>query len=194
MDYHGIDIKLVNVQTFEGHDTKLGLNADIVYNGKKIAHVYDSAHGGCFEYTVLGDIVKNDKGEYEKTPERIENQRLFKELEERIAALPEVTSTSQGFTGKEVSWRQDLDWVVDQVFEHQENEKMEKKKKMYNKGILYREGDSEYVSSWKGFTLTKLAKHPKGLPTIQAAYLSLKNKKGVEILNLERLKKIGVDL
>lgn len=171
MNYHGIDIKLVNVKTFVGHDTKTGLNADIVYNGKKILHVYDSAHGGCFEYHLLGD--------------REESRKLQEELEKRIAALPNPEGCS---------WKQDLDWVVDQVFNHQTEEKEKKDSLMYNKGILFKEDGKQYEIGWPKFTLKKLAKHPKGIATIQAAYLSLKNKKGVEIVNTERLKKIGIEL
>jgi len=174
MDYHGIDLKLVNVKLFAGHDTKTGLNAEIVYNGVKILHVYDSAHGGCFEYRNLG---KTDA-------QRDEFRKLEKELEDRLKALPET----------EHGWKHDLDWAVDMVLEYQEAEKSAKKNKMFNKGILYKEGKNQSYTHWGSkWTLTKMSKNPKGLTTIQVAYDQLKAD-GKEILNLERLKKIGVKI
>ena len=64
------NLKIINYKTHKGY-SGYGFNADIVYNGKKIAHVYDNAMGGEYKYTTLG---KWGSDEY------MANYKILKEL------------------------------------------------------------------------------------------------------------------
>lgn len=45
-----VTVSVKNVKTFAGHDGQCGLNCDVMFGPRKVTHVYDSAHGGGFEY------------------------------------------------------------------------------------------------------------------------------------------------
>ena len=68
-----MDYSIKNVKTFPGHDGMLGFNASLYKGSKKIATVFDSAHGGCYEYTWVNGWNGTDA----------------KELEEHIKTLPD---------------------------------------------------------------------------------------------------------
>ena len=67
------------VKSFPGHDGALGFSANLYRDGKKVASVFDSAHGGCYEYrwvdweapkvVVKKGINPEKKYEYKGTPE-----------------------------------------------------------------------------------------------------------------------------
>src|SRR3990172_8372470 len=97
------DVTLKNISTFQGHDG-IGLNADIYIRGRKVAHVFDGAYGGCFEYTILGN---NDQ-------ERDENKNLFKELEDFISTLPKK-SVDRG-DGIMFEFTFDMDTLINEIF------------------------------------------------------------------------------
>ena len=94
-------IELKNIKYFPGHDGMTGLNADIFVDGVKTAHVYDSAHGGCFKYTTF-------------------NKEKMKELEVWVKQQPEKNFGN-------FKCKYDLDMLVNDLCETKEKEKEKKK-------------------------------------------------------------------
>ncbi len=70
-------IELKKVKTFRGHDG-VGLDCDLHVDGKKVCHVFDSAHGG-----------ENEYHEYGNTPEEVKsNRQILLDLNEYAKTLP----------------------------------------------------------------------------------------------------------
>lgn len=83
--YKGIEVQVVNLKSLPGRNFDM-VTCEIKYKGKKILTYQDDGNGGCPHLDVLGSIVEDGKGGYKKTPERIRNLELYKELEERLQA------------------------------------------------------------------------------------------------------------
>ena len=187
MNFQGIEISLRNVKTFEGHDTKTGLNADIVYKGYMIAHIHDDARGGCFDYHVLGELKKTEDG-YEDSPDRARNKKLFAELEEKLAALPEYEPEGWGF-----KIQPDLDHLVDKAFNEWEDAQIIKKNQ--KKGILTRVPNGISTWGWKTTIPTMMKKYGKHIIIADLnKQVKAFKEEGKEILNIEYLKSIGVEI
>ena len=138
------EVKLKNVKTFEGHDTMLGLNADVWIDGVKCMHLYDSAYGGCYDYTSFAHGSKN--------PEKI--RTLIKNLEDYIKTRPETKHT---FGGKTISIKPDMDIFLNDIYEE-----MEMEKKMKKAILIGVPNDTQYqMFSWKG--KPALSKFPKDM-------------------------------
>ena len=135
-------VKLKNVKTFEGHDTMLGLNADVWIDGVKCMHLHDSAHGGGFEY--------HDFAYGSKDPEKIKG--LIKNLEDHIKTLPETKHT---FGGKTISIKPDMDGFLNDIYEE-----MELEKKMKRAILVGVPNDTQFTMiSWGKVLLTKIPMH-----------------------------------
>ena len=114
-------VVLKNVKFFEGHDTMQGMSADIWINGTKCMHVYDSAHGGCYEYT---NHNYDDK-----------TKSLIKHLEDYIATLPE---REYEFGGRKHSIKIDMDGFLEDIIQEIEQKKVDKKRlKLQKQAILF---------------------------------------------------------
>ena len=121
-------VTLKNIKFHEGHDTMIGLNADIWIDGVKCMHVHDDAYGGCFEYHNF--TYQNPKAEQIKT--------LIKNLEDYIAQLPEK---DYEFGGRKHKMKVDMDMYINDLVEEWETEKNRKKfenqkNKLMQKAIL----------------------------------------------------------
>jgi len=163
-------VLLRNVRTFEGHDG-LGLNADVWIDGVKCMHLYDSAHGGEYEYT---DFVYDN-------PKAKEVKANIAKLEAYVKTLP---AEEWDFHGKKMSIEPNMDTFLNNIFEA-----MQLEKKMKNAILV---GDPKSTSysriSWGS---TPLSKIPTG--TLQMTVNELKKKcvNGVVILNTN-LEALGV--
>ena len=155
-------IQLKNVKYFEGHDTMQGMNADVWIDGVKCMHVYDSAHGGGYEYR--NETYKNPKAEQIKS--------LIKNFEDYIKTLPARTYVMGGTTS---TFPVDMDGFICDLAEQMEMEKQMKRKILV--GIP---NSTQY--SYYNFKMP-LAKVPQG--QLQASILRIKSnlEKGEVILN-----------
>ena len=168
-------LKLINYKTHRGHDGCNGFNADIVYKGVKIAHVYDSAYGGCYEYNALASKGYDD-------PKYKENRKMLDALMSKAKQLPKV-QTEYGELDN------DLDLVISELINQLNIKKDEKK------GVLVK---STRHSGWEivGFKTsipTTIKKWSDGLDAIQKIYDEQK-KEDAKILNKEYLQTVGVIL
>lgn len=153
------EVTLVNYKTHQGRNGT-GFNADIKYEGKKIAHVRDDARGGCFHYDNLGELKQDGNGEWYQTPEFIENKKLIKELEGKAEKVYTEFSFEQ------------LDSLINDVVNVIETEKIKKKIKNACKSkIVFGTVDAYKEFAWKGIkTLTQLVAINGGLNALQKAY------------------------
>ena len=170
-----LGISLKKVSTFKGHEGMTGINADICLDGKPFAHAYDDACGGEMDIRPEG---------YTK-----ENREIIQSLSEKIQTFP---TYDLNVGGKIHKVKHTLEDVVNALVDAELLKKSMKKDE--KKGIVYEEDGKQMISSWKGFSLDTLVKHPQGRGILQAAYMGLKIRKGVTILNLDYLKKVGVEI
>ena len=175
-----LELDVKNINFFSGHDGMQGINADIYHKGKKFATGYDDARGG-------GMDVRPSSYD-------VPVMAVFHEIETKLKTLPEYTHVhtvdrnDKKLGGKpfEYNSRVGLDDIVDAIAEAKERLKKDKK------GIVYKEGDEQYVSHWNMSLPAMLKKFPKNaLPTIQKKYESLVAEK-YTILNKSYLSEIGV--
>jgi hypothetical protein len=102
-------IELKKVKIFRGHDG-VGLDCDLYVDGKKVAHVFDSAHGGGNEYD-----------EYGNTTEEIrENRKILADLEEYSKTQTYICE----FNGEIMT--KNLDIILDEILQAAEKEKLAK--------------------------------------------------------------------
>lgn len=134
------NVGLVNYKTFKGHDGMRGINADIVYNGRKIASVYDDARGGCFEYNILG---KFDTKEY------AENKVLFAEMQAEHKINPHSG---------------DLDCFISDLCSELDRKKDE------NKGILVKSNYGYEVIGFNVIIPTAIKRYSNALSELQKIY------------------------
>ena len=174
-----------------------GLNADIFIDGKKVAHVYDDAMGGEFDYDVYGSIGKDDKGEYQDSNERIENKKLFAELEAYIKTLPPKESTIKNDDGSMWMCPVDMDIFIDDIINEIESKKgvAKFKKKMEKdmvKGICWGTSDTYRQRGYK-IPLAEIVKKDGGKMIVQKLVRQVKAdlKEGEVILNTN-LAELGI--
>jgi len=165
------NLALKNYKTFKGHDGMRGINADIHYNGKKIATVYDDAMGGEFDYNIIG---KYDSNGY------AENKKSFNNLLEEIKKLPPIS-----FMGS--SLPQDLDMVITDLCSILDQKKDEKK------GVLTKCNGGYEIVGFKVSIPTAIKKYGNGLTEIQKVY-DKAVEEGKEVLNKEYLKSQGIKI
>ena len=168
------DIKIKSIKTFEGHDG-IGLSADIFVGKVKVAHVFDVAYGGCFEYT-----------SYDK--------EKFVELEEFVGTLPDYDIN---IGGEIIKGKMNLDILVDEIVDEIEKKKVKKKiKKQMEKGIVYGiPGGSKYnFVGWKT-SMTKVIEN-FGMAVVKSVISDIQVnclKEGEVILNTN-LEALGISL
>jgi hypothetical protein len=172
MTKDSLDIKLVNLKTFAGHDSMQGINADIVYRGNKIAHVYDDARGGCFEYSILGNFQTDV---YKK------NRDLLQELESKIAELP-IEKNDLGY-----NIIPNIDGIISNLVSKKQMSKDQ------NKGLLIKTAWGYDILGGKTTLLHIIKNYRNGLETIQKWYDDEKEK-GSEILNKDYLSTLGIKI
>jgi len=185
-------VTLKNVKFHKGHDGMDGLNADIYIDKVKVAHVYDDARGGCFEYDVLGSI---------DSKQREINKKLFKELEDYIDSLPEEQMEYDGKKyerdGNPVMMKPDMDSIINDLVEEFEKEKSKKRlKKDMEKKIVFGKpnGNSYKLIGYKS-PLKAIAMMKGGKEAIQKLVNRVKGelKEGEEILN-DNLAELGIEV
>lgn len=165
------NVELKNYKTFKGHDGMRGINADIVYKGRKIASVYDDARGGCFEYNVIG---KYDTKEY------AENKVLFNELMAEVKQLPK-----EYHEGLKEHLAPNLDSVISDLCSNLDRKKDE------NKGILVKSNYGYEVIGFNVIIPTAIKRYSNALSELQKIY-DEKVKANKVILNKEYLKSQGI--
>jgi hypothetical protein len=138
--YKGIEVEVVNLKSLPGRNFDM-VTCDIKYKGKKILTYQDDGNGGCPHLNVLGSLVKDGKGGWKKSPERIKNLELYEELTKRLqeteGAMGCVEDTMMG------------------VVEHAQ------KLKDAKKGIVVRQKDETYTYSiiqFKAGSITAMLK------------------------------------
>lgn len=87
--YKGINVTFQNLKTLEGREGLI-IQADIKYNGKKIATYRDDGNGGCVDINAIGNIKKDTQGNYQETQQLIDNKALLEQLNAELKALPKV--------------------------------------------------------------------------------------------------------
>ena len=180
-----LDVK--NVKFFSGHDGMTGINADIYFEEKKFAHVYDDARDGEME------ISRNYKNEG--------SHLILKAVEEKLSALPKYKVTfSEDINGRPIGGEPieyetsvDLAEIVDTLATEKELQRIAKREQ--KKGIFYTDKeDTERLMQWKwplALFLTKYPKHAK--KAIEKAIKELKTE-GCRIKYTEYLKSLGLSV
>jgi len=174
-----LGLTLKNIKTFEGHDTMLGFNADVCIDGKIIFHAFDSAQGGCYEYTPTNaSQLKNN-----------EVWKIIQELEDKLKTFPKhkVKLGSMEFENQDT-----LDFVIGGLISEYEYQKMFKRDE--KKGILFEVDGGHSLVSWKAGNIAKLIKVfgiTKAKETIQTQVRIMEMEKKV-ILNKKYLKTLGI--
>lgn len=175
------NVKLTNVKFFEGHDTMIGFNADVYINSIKCFHVYDSAHGGCYEYRNY--VYDNPKAEQIKT-----NIKL---LEDYIQTLP--PKDIKVGSGKTLKLKVDMDvFIEDYVEAYQKQKEAKKQKKLMETGILFG------VPNSNGYSYLNykhpLSEIPKPILENEIKNIIKKYCTGDVVIFNTNLKKLGLDL
>jgi hypothetical protein len=172
-----LGITLKKLKTFPGHDGMEGFDADIYVNGKPALHVYDSAHGGCFEYSPIGTDYKAARS-------------VEAELEEKLKAFPEHEVEMGG--GRTYMSRDTLDCVIGALVSEAGFQKDMKRDS--KKGILIEVPNGYSIIKFKAGTITTmLKKHPQeAVAMMLQGVVKRELKAGKTILNLEYLKALGV--
>ena len=174
-----LGITLKNIKTFEGHDTMMGFNADVYVNGKKLFHAFDSAHGGCFEFTPADSKTKYN-----------EVWKIIEGLEAKLKETPKY----------EVKWSKDktsmmrdnLECVIGALVSEylfQKDVKRDQKK-----GILLEVNNGYSIIKYKAGTIANMLKkygEAQVIPIVQKTY-DKEVSKGENILNVDYLKSIGI--
>lgn len=177
-------VVLKNVKMFEGHDG-VGLNADIWIDGVKCMHVFDSAHGGGFEYT--NNTYNNPKAELVK-----EKIALLHEYVDQL----EEEEVELGGVKRMIKYGMDV--YIDRVLEKQEKEKAVKKferqkMKLMQTAILI--GKPNEKGNYRHFNFKKpLSSIPTAVLQTHLNTIVLSHcKKGVQVLNTN-LKQLGLEI
>jgi len=171
-----LKITLKKLKTFPGHDGMEGFDADICVNGIPVLHVYDSAHGGCFEYRPIGQDYKAAR-------------EIEAELEAKLKTFPKYKVK---LGTKEFETRDTLDCVIGAlVSEHSFQKDLKRDSK---KGILIEVDNGYSIIKFKAGSITKMIKdHSKeAVAMMLQGHVTKKLKEGKVILNLEYLKSLGI--
>ena len=167
------------VKFHEGHDG-YGLNCKVMIDGKVIAHAHDDANGG----------------EVEVRPEKYTeaNRDALRELEGKIydrKTFKHLYEYEDDFMGEPKMYAICLETLVNEAVEIFEEEKFEKGKTMFKKGILLEDGS--YLSWGKVSIPTLFKKYPqqKIMDTLQKAYDG-EVAKGSVVVNKPYLESVGV--
>jgi len=174
-----IGVTLKNIKTFEGHDTIPGFNADVCIDGKVVFHAYDSAHGGCYEYTPARESKLKHN----------EVWKVTQELEDKLKTFPKHKTT---LGGREYEMRDSLDCIIGGLISEYEYQKTFKKDS--KKGVLFEVEGGHSIVSWKVGNIAKLIKVfgiQKAKEMIQTQVRVMEMEKKV-ILNKEYLMSVGV--
>lgn len=170
-------LQLVNYRTHQAHDG-YGMNADLKYNGVKIAHLYDDGWGGEIRCDAIGKFIKNDKGEYVQDKTLRTNNELLRKLNDEIEQLP-----PWGYEGKQYPYH--LDTVIGEL------ECLTQVRKDEKKGILIERVGGHAIIKWHSPIPKLLEKYRDSLNFIQEA-VDEAIADGETILNVEYLKSIGI--
>lgn len=188
---HGLTLKVK--EKWEGRDG-IGFNAVLLVNGKKVADVHQGGYGGCTDINALGTVDKDKNGEYKQSKQLIENRKILKDLEEKLAQEPEYLLKSP--FGERMT-TDDLEFIIDCLFDEEEFQKVIKKHQ--NQGVLIEDEDGNgfypiKFGKGKGQTIPTLIKN-YGMVSVKATLQNCVNKKKAEgktIVNQEYLEKLGV--
>jgi len=138
--------------------------ADVYFNGKKFGAAENDGHGGC---TFIQPYP--------------EARGIYNEAKEYALSLPEYVTKYTNKDGSPFIIKSDLEFQVDSMFERWLD--LKEIKKESNKGIFYQKPDGTKATTyWKGWTISKLMKHPQGIELVSKAVLK-HQKAGNTILN-----------
>lgn len=173
-----LGITLKNIKTFNGHDG-IGIDAVVCVNGKPIARLFDSAHGGCYEYQPVGKDYPKDAW------------AKIAEIEKLVASYPE-TEVSLG--SSKFMMKPSLDGVCDALADEYETQKTVKKNE--KKGLVLKNGDNISVVTFKAGTIDNMLKKYSREQVISLLKKTCEKyiAEGETILNLEYIKSLGVKL
>jgi len=172
-----LKITLKKLKTFPGHDGMEGFDADVCVNGKPVLHVYDSAHGGCYEFTPINQDYKAAR-------------EIEAELEEKLKGFPEHETEMGG--GRTYKTRDTLECVVGAlVSDHSFQKQLKRDSK---KGILIEVESGYSIVSFKAGSITSMLKkyEKEAVAMMLQGHVIKRLRDGDTILNLEYLKLIGV--
>lgn len=171
-----LGITLKKLKTFPGHDGMEGFDADVYVNGLPALHVYDSAHGGCYEYSPIGTDYKAAR-------------QIEADLEAKLEEFPEHEIE---MCGRSFMSRDTLDFVIGTLVSEAQFQKNIKKDS--KKGILVETENGYETISFKAGSITSLLKNyeQEAVAMMLQGHVQKLLKDGNTILNLEYLKSIGV--
>lgn len=173
-----LGLTLKNIKTFEGHDTMTGFNADVYIDGKKAFHAFDSAYGGCYDFTPADSKTRH-----------CDVSDVVQSLENKLKTLPSYKMT---FGGKEREITDNLECVIGALISNFLNQKDLKRDS--KKGILIETKQGYDVIRFKAGSITSMLKKYKQEQVAMMLQGHVKKylKDKEVILNLEYLKSIGV--
>lgn len=135
MEMKDAKIELKNVKTFHGREG-IGLDADLVINGKKVAHVLDDARGGMVDFDPYGKDHDEIKA----------NRKILSELEEYVKTLPQKQWPAEFGGGM---YDQDLESFVNDLLAEVEKAKTWKKmQKKFDTHIIAGVPNGETYREW----------------------------------------------
>ncbi|MDG1949477.1 MAG: hypothetical protein P8J32_01485 [bacterium] len=182
--YKGIDLTFVNLKTLEGREGLI-IQADIKYNGKKIATYRDDGNGGCVDINAIGSLKKDAQGNYQKTQQLIDNRALLEQLNAEFKTLPKVKAYSSEFEDC-------IEFAMDDFISNKEILKNAKKGLV----VQTQPNSPEYsIIQWKAGSVTSmLKKYGKAqvVPLLEKA-ITKEQKKGNAILAQDYYISIGVN-
>jgi len=187
-------MKLVvkNLEYMQGTDG-IALNCDIYHKGVKLLHAHDDGRGGCLDFHIASD--------------KPEIKLKYNQLQTHVKSLPKYDFNAEmrdaGFKGdykgedwREVTMEDFLNNLINDAIDQKESKKVKTRfNRDAKKGVLYGTSINSYSKFWwKGYSLAKLAEHPKGREFLQTKVDDLKKKlkDGDRILNTEYIKSLGI--
>ena len=139
-----IELKSIKFNERMSEETNC-FTANLYVNDKKLCYVENTGKGGCSDYVLY--VSKNAP--------------LLKEVEAYCKTLPDIKYNT-------ITIKQNLETVIDELFENYLIQKESKKLVKYmEKGIVYGTLSNFQVVTWKGHTIAEMLTSPHGVLPIK---------------------------
>jgi len=183
--YKGINILFVGLKTLQGNDGLI-IQADIKYNGKKIATFRDDGNGGEVDINAIGRFDNVD-GNYKASKTLKNNRELLLQLEAEFKNLPKVKCSYGDLSS-------DLDDCIDYAMDEFINNKALLKDA--KKGLVFKDKlGSTSIMQWGRVSIATLIKNttlPRVISILEKEITSIQNEGG-EILMQDYYISLGVN-